>query len=202
LLKNPVRNELLEAGRRGGFSELAFSDHVSSALRIPELPGELNVRPAARGGTTGRLIVTGKPKSDCDTQPCSSDWVMVRVPTPDGKVDGWIRAVGVAPAPAIRSEPLRFAERSVVPDPQSIKRLREFIRAAKDVPEARIEVLAVVSQQASERDILLANARATNVVNSLFRRVADPLTVVSRVVAAADTGTVAPVTVELISPFN
>ncbi|MEA2898581.1 MAG: hypothetical protein QOJ84_4196 [Bradyrhizobium sp.] len=195
-----IRNEALDFARSNTQFTTSFSDRAQGTLRFDPQANELNVIPNRSAGTTGRLVATGEPRIDCITQPCSQDWVMARVPTAKGPVDGWVPASRVVPAPAARSLSLKFDEKELVPDIDSRKSLLQFIQAAKNASSGSVEVIGVVGSPASDELRVLARARVTNTVNTLFGRISDRIHVTSRVVEAANVDNVAPVTVDLISP--
>lgn len=193
-----VRKEALDFARTNS-TAASFSERAQASLRLDGLANELNVIPNRAAGTTGRLVAIGEPRVDCITQPCSQDWVMARVPTAKGSVDGWVAASRVTPVPAAKSLSLTFNENDLVSNLESRKDLGQFIQALRETPVGRIEITGVVASPASDELLVLARARVTNVVNALFGRVPERVQVISRVIEANHVGNAAPVTVELFN---
>jgi hypothetical protein len=193
-----IRDQLLSQARTSSGGGV-FSAKADAPFGLQEGTMQLNVLPSTAGGSTGPLTLTGAPMIDCNTQACTTDFMMVRVPTTLGIVDGWVDARNVIPKPPIKSAALRFEEGAVEMSLDSRRELADLVNAAIANPASQIDVVAVLQRPSSVDAQILARARAASVVNSLLVRLHDPGRVVSRVVEANDIGALPPVTVDLLS---
>jgi hypothetical protein len=121
---------------------------------------------------------------------------MVRIPTAQGSVDGWIAADKVAPAPAAQSAQLTFQGNTSQLTSGSLKSLSELIEAAQKQPKSFYKIIAVTKPNDDAR--IQAAARATRVQSLLSQRKISPDLVTVRIVEIENVDDFAPVTIELL----
>jgi hypothetical protein len=191
-----LRARILKASRDAAGATGAFSDAANANWQAPGGPVDLQLLPSTVGGTTGPVRATGTPKVDCQTQYCDPAWVMVRIPTAQGSVDGWIAADKVAPAPAAQSAQLTFQGNTSQLTSGSLKSLSELIEAAQKQPKSFYKIIAVTKPNDDAR--IQAAARATRVQSLLSQRKISPDLVTVRIVEIENVDDFAPVTIELL----
>lgn len=192
-----IRSQILRASRESAGSLGSFSELAGSSLRAPGGPIELQLVPGAVGGTTGEIRPTGASKIDCVTQYCDPNWVMVRVPTANGIIDGWIDSKKVLPASAAESAQLAFVEDGTRLSRGSISDLQRIAELAKREPKRFLKITGVTRPIDDER--IKAGQRTILTQSLLERRAVDPGRLTVRIVELQDTGGYAPVTVELLN---
>lgn len=157
--------DFLASQRRIVNASSPFSDAATTKLRVKDGPVELRLQPSEKSGTTGPLRPTAKPLVDCDTQPCTPQWVFARVPTAKGFIDGWLPTSAVEISPPSQSVIIDFRGDDFLPTRTSRENFRRIADSFRYAASA--EITTSVSPDADARARAVAASRLAYVQNMI-----------------------------------
>jgi hypothetical protein len=156
--------EFLATQRRIVNAGAPFNDAATAKFRVKDGAIDLRIQPSDKAGTTGLLQPTATPMVDCDSFPCTPDWVFVRVPTSKGFFDGWLPASRIELAPPFQTIVVEFHGDEFTPTRES----RKTVRGLADLIQisTAAEITTIIPTQARSARALAA-ARLAYVQNMI-----------------------------------
>jgi len=198
---SPIKTQINDLVRSAKGSILDPKFMTRPTVGLASQTFDLAILPSDIGGSTGQVHANGQLKVDCSKLACTENWAMVEVPSPRGPVLAWVPVDKLEPEVPKCAVSLNYEGESIVPLAGDIARIRTLLVPGCIDPNSIIQILVILRRQ-DDREVLLANERASFVRRSLTS-LAGPRIDLTRTratfVQTEHPGSAAPVTIQILA---